>query len=269
MTAPGRPDGSSSHPLVKLARALATPHGRRKRGLMLLEGVRAAEGALAQGGKPEGAIFSAAALADGRAAALKRRLEEAGVRCVGIPDRLYAELTQVPSPQGVALVCPVPTLHLADALRLPFVVVADRLQDPGNLGALFRLAQGLGAGAVLTTAGTVEAAHPRALRAAAGAWPGLAVAEGVATAALAQAMAAVRRRVLVAAPRGGTDYREVHWDGVLALVLGSEAHGVDPALEAGAVRVTIPLAGGVESLNVTAAAAILLAEAARQRVSVH
>lgn len=260
---------AAAHPLVKLARALGTPHGRKKKGLMLLEGVRAAEGALDQGVAPVGALVASTALKDARAAALRRRLEAARVRCVEVSDAVYAAVTRVPAPQGIALLCPVPAVDLAAVARTPFLVVADRLQDPGNLGALLRLAKAFGAGAVVTTTGSVEAAHPRALRAAAGAWPGLPVAAGIPVAEVALALGRGGRRVLAAVAHGGRPAPEARFTGSIAIVLGSEAHGLDPALAAGAEPVTIPLAGGVESLNVTTAAAILLAEAARQRAAAH
>jgi TrmH family RNA methyltransferase len=257
---------SHRHPIVKLALALAASRGRRKEGLIWLEGLRACEGLAAAGPKARAALFTDRVLSDPRAAALAERIESAGTPAYRVPDSLFDRLTHLKTPQGVALLVPPPVVSLAEALRAAFVVVADRLQDPGNLGTLLRSARAFGAGAVVTTRGTVDAGHPRALRAAAGAWPGFPLCEEVPAADLRDALVENGRRVLVADPRGTTEYRAASWTGRIALVLGSEAAGADPALlPPDAERVRIPLAAGAESLNVTAAAAVLLAEAAHRR----
>lgn len=257
---------SSGHPVVKLARALGRAHGRKKHGLVLLEGLRAAEAALKTGVGVKAALFASAALASGRAEVLLRRLKEAGVAAYEMPDALYRTVSLVESPQGVALVCAPPRGDLSAALEGDLVVIADRLQDPGNLGSLLRAARGFGVDAVVTTAGTVEAANPKAVRAAAGAWPGLALVEGIPPGRLRQELAREKFRLLVSDPRAGRDYREPVWRGRVALVLGSEAHGAGAEWDGGPrERVRIPLHDSVESLNVSSAAAVLLAEAFRQR----
>lgn len=257
---------SDANPVIKLARELATPHGRKKRDLMVLEGLRAAETVAGSGARIEAALFTVRALKAARAQALAGRLADMGVRLYELPPELYAAATQVEAPQGVALLCAAPRLPLPDALLGTFVVVADRLQDPGNLGGLLRCAAAFGVEAVITTKGTAEAGNPKTLRAAAGAWPGLPVAEGVEPDRLAAELAARGFHVYVADPRGALDVRAADWRGRVALIAGSEGHGPDARLSGGgAIAVRIPMAAGSESLNVTAAAAVLLAEAARQR----
>jgi len=257
---------SDANPVVRLAVELGTPHGRKKRGLILLEGVRAAETIAGSGARIEAALFTVKALKAARARALADRLGAMGVKIYELPPELYASATRVESPQGVALLCAPPGLPLADALLGSLVLVADRLQDPGNLGSLLRSAAAFGVSAVVTTKGTAEAGNPKTLRAAAGAWPGIPLAEGADPERLVAELAARGFRVLVADPKAARDYRTADWSGRAALVVGSEAHGVDPRLLAGGAQtVRIPMAEGAESLNVTAAAAVLLAEAARAR----
>jgi len=257
---------SDANPVIRLAAELETPHGRRKRELILVEGVRAAETVAGSGTRIEAALFTAKALKAARVRALSDRLGGMGVRTYELPPELYATATRVEAPQGVALLCAPPRLPLEDALLGQLILVADRLQDPGNLGSLLRTAAAFGVGAVVTTKGTAEAGNPKALRAAAGAWPGLALAEGVDPDRLLVELAARGFRVLVADARGAQDFRAVDWRGRVALVAGSEGHGADARLAGGgAVAVRIPMAAGAESLNVTAASAVILAEAARQR----
>ncbi|MEK7474202.1 MAG: RNA methyltransferase [Candidatus Coatesbacteria bacterium] len=247
-----------------MARELGGAHGRKKRGLVLLEGLRAVEAAIAAGG--EAVLVTPKILAGPRGREVVAACTAHGVPVYEVDEALFRAVSIVEAPQGIALLAPPPRAGLAAALGGAFVLVADRIQDPGNLGALFRSARAFGVDAVVTTAGTVEAANPKAARAAAGAWPGLPVCEGVAAAPLARELGQGGRRVLVADAGGARDFREPLWRGRVALVLGNEGAGADPGFAAaGAIRVRIPLAASVESLNVTAAAAILLAEAARQR----
>jgi TrmH family RNA methyltransferase len=142
------------------------------------------------------------------------------------------------------------------------VVVACGVQDPGNLGGLLRVAAAAGAGGLVAADGSADPWNPKAVRASAGAVFHLPVARrGDVAAILAGAGPRVRR---AAVARGGLRFTEVDWRRPFLLLLGGEGGGLPAALlEAADERVTIPMAGGVESLNVLAAATLLLFEAAR------
>jgi len=255
---------SASHPAVRLARQLATPHGRRKAGLVLVEGVRAAEAAVESGARVSAVLLQEGAT--GRAAQLARLLADSRVPVHSVPAGIMGRASLVREPQGIILLCAPPSAGLETALEREFVLVADGIQDPGNLGSLARSARAFGAGSLITTRGTTEVFGPKALRATAGAWPGLAIWEGADPRRLAAELASREFRILASDPAGTREFTEALWLGRVALVLGSEAHGATDAWkDIGAVRVRIPLDTAVESLNVAAAAAVLLSEAARQR----
>jgi len=141
-------------------------------------------------------------------------------------------------------------------LRWRWLVVADGLQDPGNLGALVRTAHAAGFDAVAVLPNTTDPFHPRALRGSAGSCLALPLASATPEEILQAG------RVWVADPRGEVDYRRADYAPPVALVFGSEASGARHRWP-GARTVRVPLAAGVESLNVTAAAAVLLYEARR------
>lgn len=257
---------SADHPIVKLALALRGAHGRKKHGLVLLEGLRAAEAAAQSGVKVKAAIVTPAAISGRRAQFIVGLLQKKGTRFYEAPTRLFGRISDVESPQGLVLICSPGLQDSSEALSGDFIVIADRLQDPGNLGTILRCARAFGADAVVTTEGTVEVANPKTLRAAAGAWPGLMVAEGIAHNLLVKELADRKFVLLVSDREGETDYREIQWRDRIALAVGSEAHGISDQLRAAqAHAVRIPHLGGVESLNVGTATAILLAEAFHQR----
>jgi TrmH family RNA methyltransferase len=185
-----------------------------------------------------------------------------------VPDVLARSLDAA-TPQGAAAVVAAFDVPLEEACATAesgtSVVLAD-VGDPGNAGTLVRAAEASGARAVLFTTGSVDPTNPKCVRAAAGALFHLPVSrEGDAEAVLGALGERGIRRVATVA-RGGAPYDDVDLTGPVALVLGNEAHGLPAALD-GLVdeRVTIPMAGRTESLNVAMAGAVLCFEALRQR----
>ena len=252
--------------LEVLAKSLGTPHGRKKSGLAVLEGIRVAEGLTASGAVVNAVLVSPEALRDPRAAGLAAGFSSRGLPVYEVSAAALRGLSQVETPQGLLIICEPPRVTLETALLHPFLLIADAIQDPGNLGTILRLASAFGVGAVVTTKGTVEVSNPKTVRAAAGAWPGLPVAEGVNPESLVRLLKASGHRIVVADAHGSPGTRANLWMGHVALVAGSEGHGAGAVFATAATaRVRIPLAPGVESLNVGSAVAILLAEAARRR----
>lgn len=141
-----------------------------------------------------------------------------------------------------------------------FVVVADRISDPGNAGTILRSAEAAGADAVVLTAGSVDPTNPKVVRASAGALFHVPVIVGV-------GLAGLRDRGLISigtSSHHGPAHTETDLRRRIALVLGSEAHGLPDSAPVDE-WVTIPHAGRSESLNVAMAATVLCFEVARQR----
>lgn len=172
----------------------------------------------------------------------------------GVLERVAS--TEHPQPNLAIVRMPAAPASLADA---GFVVVADRLADPGNLGTILRSAEAAGVDAVALTPGSVDPYNPKVVRASAGALFHV----PVVTASLDDVRAA-GLRVLGTSSHQGVSYLSADWSGRVAVALGSEAHGLaDDAPVDGWVR--IDHRGRVESLNVAMAATLLVFEAARAR----
>lgn len=186
-----------------------------------------------------------------------------------LPDRLLRSLAGTESSPGVIALVKPPAWKLEHLLRgNPLLVVLDALQDPGNVGAIVRTAEAMGATGAILLKGTASAYHSKTLRASAGSLFRLPFLSGMDAEKAREALA--RRAVAVFAgvpSRPGdrsTPLSEAALTGPCAFIVGNEARGVSDALRAAAECVTIPTVG-VESLNAAAAAAILLYEAHRQR----
>ncbi|HYL06682.1 MAG TPA: RNA methyltransferase [Thermoanaerobaculia bacterium] len=264
---------------------------RSKGALALLEGPHLVAAAQAAGLPIETVLATPEFLASPAGGALA-----AGLPCppLTVEARLLDELADADSPRGLLAVAQLPRggVEALPARAGGIYLYVEGLQDPGNLGALARVAEAAGAAGMALSPGTVHPNHPRALRASAGSLlrlpvavgvePDLldrrlsmaiapaAVASGAPPAAAASGTPAAAPCWVVLVPRGGADlYDEPPRAGLgetLILALGSEGPGVSPALLARAeLRLTIPVAPPVESLNATVAAALTLFELRRRR----
>jgi len=253
---------SSRHPqVVHLRKLLSRPQLMRRDGLFVLDGAHLIEEALASPYQAT-TIFTSPRLAkQNRAPKLLGLIEERGWECREISDDLMDSLAPTDSPQGVLGLFQ-RAAELPDTTPLQGLcgLILDGLQDPGNLGALARSARALGVRRLLTTRGTVDPYHVRALRASSGAILHLEVQADLAT---SQLLAQLREKGVVPAAlvhQGGA------WPPVqppdqqgFMLVLGSEGRGIGTELaDQCALKWTIPMVPSAESLGVAAAGAIAL-----------
>jgi TrmH family RNA methyltransferase len=145
------------------------------------------------------------------------------------------------------------------------VVVLDRIEKPGNLGAVCRTATAAGAAAIIAADPQTDLFNPNAIRASLGTIFRLPLAQATAQEALAW-LCARQLPVFVARVDATQTLYEVDLAQRCAIVLGSEAHGVGPTWSDPAVPgVVLPMRGPIDSLNVANSAAVLLYEALRQR----
>jgi RNA methyltransferase, TrmH family len=238
---------STRNPRVRAAAALSRRRERVARGQHLAEGPRAVGEALAGGGVVE------VLLTPDRVGEL--RIPD-GVTVHVVSEHVLASVADATSPQGVVAVVTTPHATLEEVLVGDLTLVLDRVADPGNVGTIIRTADAAGASGVVVTAGSADPFGPKAARAAVGSSYHLPIATDVDLAAVRSRCVTHGRRLLgldAAAERSVFDLRP--GEGPIALVLGSEAHGL---LDTRALDGTlaIPIAGRAESLNVAAAAAV-------------
>lgn len=190
------------------------------------------------------------------------------VEIAAIPDQLFAQLAQTVTPQGIAALVEIQRPPIEDALSAPhaLLVIACGIQEPGNLGAILRSAEALGAGAVLALEGTVSPSNPKTVRSSGGAIFHLPVYAGLRARDLVARLKRTGIQVIAADRHGGIPASHIDLRPPSALLIGGEAAGLDAEiLQHVTQRAAIPIRQGVDSLNAAAAAAILLYEAARQR----
>jgi len=158
-------------------------------------------------------------------------------------------------------------LEALDAvLAATLVVVCVDIRDPGNLGTVLRSAEGAGAGGVVCCDGSVDLYNPKVVRASAGSLFHVPVVAGGKPVEVLERLGAAKLQRLGTVAYGGDAPEAVDLRAPVAVTLGNEANGLPAAVDACLDRrVTIPMAGRTESLNVGMAAAVLCFEVARQR----
>jgi TrmH family RNA methyltransferase len=182
-----------------------------------------------------------------------------------VSDKIFRELASTETPQGViALVRP--PVSASDQITRgddALVVILDGVQDPGNAGAIVRAAEAFGASGVVFLKGTVNPYNPKCVRGSAGSVFRVPL---VASVEADEILQHTQIAFYAAMPRAQKLLSDASLVAPCGIIIGSEGHGISPALSGKATGLRIPTSG-VESLNAAVAAGILLYEARRQRAS--
>ncbi len=252
---------SAANARLKFAKSLQKRRNRQKQQQILLEGERLIADSLSAGFPP--ALFFFTPAAEQRYAALLAQVEAAGAQLLRVETPLFAEISDTVTPQGVAAVSPMPRIAPGNA---GLALLLDGVRDPGNLGTLLRSAAAAGVDQVILLPGVTDPWSPKALRAGMGAHFRVAIRQAR---TVEQARAWLPgHSFYFADAHSARAYTDIDWTRPSALLLGGEteaARSVDQW--PGLVNVAIPMAGGIESLNVAVAGSVILFEAARQRKS--
>ncbi|MBF6556142.1 MAG: RNA methyltransferase [Acidimicrobiales bacterium] len=244
----------------------------RKRGLRSSEGSLVVEGAeLLSVAMDAGAPIEAAYVAPGgrsnpAVAGVVDRAFAAGVRVFDLAPGVIERIADTVTPQPLVAVVGFVPAGLESTRDAAMVVVLVDVRDPGNAGTMIRTADAAGVDAVICCDGTVDPTNPKTVRASAGSLFHLPVVAGGDPGSVVGTLRSWGFTTVGTAVRGGVDYAAFDWRRRVALVFGNEASGLDPvALDNLDERVSVPMAGGAESLNVSVSAAVLCFEALRQR----
>lgn len=267
-TTPHTPISSKDNSIIKNLRSLADSRHRKKEQAFLVEGVKIVEEALRDkvGVKM---VVASPSLVQHHGRGILKLAEASGVDVVWISERLMDWVSQSKTPQPVMAVVRMKQ-HTEEALlahEAGLIVIAHQLQDPGNLGTIIRTAEAVGASGVAITANTVDPYNVKAIRASMGSILRLPV---VHVEGISSFIGKCRQRGFQTAATVLTGDR-THFDADLtkptAMILGQEGAGLPQELMADVdLKIRIPMAETIDSLNVAVSAAVVLYEAMRQRL---
>jgi TrmH family RNA methyltransferase len=190
----------------------------------------------------------------------RNRLEESinvsGVNTVDVSDEVMAAISETITPQGILAICSIPQRSISQ-LQLSGnskIIYLSEIQDPGNAGTIIRSADAMGMAAIVTSPGSVDLFSPKVVRSTAGSLWHIPVFESV---SLAEMIAAFpQTQMFTLGSKGSTPLPELKVDSDCIAIFGNEARGI--ATPQNLAQVSIPMPGNAESLNLSAAASIVM-----------
>ncbi len=259
---------SARNPLIKALLRLKDRRGRESAERFLVEGIREATRALDAQVQVEHLLLCPQLLRPADSASLERRVRAAGGEIVTTSLEAFQRLSFRAGPDGVMAVAVAPARGCEDVV-LPagaLILVVDGLEKPGNIGALLRTADAVGVDAVFLTGEGTDLYNPNVIRASMGSVFTLPIVRAQGDQVRAK-LAEEGVRIVATSPAAVTSHWDADYTGSIAVVLGAEHAGLEPAwLEGAHAPVRIPMRAQVaDSLNVSVAGAVILYEALRQR----
>ena len=258
---------SRQNPIVARYRAVAQGEVD---GLLLLDGVHLVNDAIAAGVAIEHAAVDVNASGRDELVRVLESLRARGVDTVTATAPVMGALSPVRSSSAIVAIARQPSRTVAELFvgPAPLVVVACDVQDPGNIGAIVRVAEAGGASGVIATGITADPFGWKALRGSMGSALRLPVHRVPDIATVVADARQHRCRIVATVPRGGASLFEVDLRQPTAVLIGGEGPGLPAALvDTADARVTIPMQPPVVSLNAAVTAALVVYEARRQRAT--
>ncbi|MGA3352945.1 MAG: RNA methyltransferase [Acidimicrobiales bacterium] len=267
--------GPRDQRVQRLRRLLRRSSVRDAEHAFVAEGVKLVEAALDAGAPVEALFLAEGWVSSAPATAVVERAGARGVAIFELGPGIMERVADTVSPQSVCAVVEAVDHGLDELLSgsrpardRDLILVCVDVRDPGNLGAVLRIAGATAVSAVVCCAGTVDPFNPKVVRASAGAVFRMPLVVGAAPAEVLEVLGKSGYRRWATVAHGGTDYCVAELDGPTALVLGNEGAGLPPEVVSRLDgSLTIPMEPGTESLNVAMAVAVLCFDLVRRRRS--
>jgi TrmH family RNA methyltransferase len=261
---------SPANPKIKYVVKLRSCSTREEAGEMIVEGFRECRRALDNGYRPK-AIFHCPELylKNENEAQLVADAERAGADVFTCSKTAFVKMAYKERPDGLLMIGPHIAKRLIDLKLQPnsLVIVTESIEKPGNLGTILRSADAAKVAAVIVCDRTTDIHNPNVVRASTGTMFSVPIVEASSDEALAW-LKENGFKILAATPHAEKLHFDVDLTGNVAIALGAEQYGLTAKWMDGAeLRVRIPMLGLADSLNVSAAATILVYEAVRQRIA--
>lgn len=258
---------SVQNPRIKAVLRLSKRSERDEKGLLLVEGYRELKRALDNEWHPIELYYCPALFLGHNEPELIARCAAAGAQLIECSEAVLRKISYRDRPEGLVAVGPQIQRKLSDLQfrGIPFLVVAESIEKPGNLGTILRSADGAGVDGVLVCDRCTDISNPNVVRSSIGTLFALPVIEVPSD----EALTWLRERhitIVAASPHASQLYTEMDFTVPVAIVVGSEQYGLSTRwMQEADATVRIPMLGQADSLNVASATTLLLYEVVRQR----
>lgn len=251
---------AANEQVKKICKLVKSSGERRKLGLYVVEGIRMVKEIPAEDIQ---AIYVASG-SEEKFASVFTKLKN--VEPIVVADRVFEKMSDTNTPQGILALVRMKTYTIKDILgKTPFVLIAEKLQDPGNLGTMIRTAEGSGATGVMLSSDCVDLYNPKVIRSTMGSL--FRVPVYVSNNLLEDIDTLKKQNITIyGAHLSGKEFYDKNYSKGCGFLIGNEGNGLSDAVSAKADDlIKIPMMGGVESLNAAISTAVISYEVLRQR----
>lgn len=260
---------SSSNPTIKMIKSLYKRKERWNKKLFIVEGIKIVEECIDYDYPIEYIVYSDQLL---KVIGGKELLDKVNSlsNLIKVPDRLFNEISDVETPQGILAVVPFRTSKIEDidVDNKPFLLLLDRVQDPGNLGSIIRTADAFGIDGIIVTEGCVDVYNPKVVRATMGSILRVPIYHHKSSQDIIMQLKKKGATVYSTSLEGKEFIQNMDFKQFSLLIIGNESKGVSISLEGLADNlIKIPMVGKAESLNAAVASSIIMYECLRQRLN--
>lgn len=259
---------SSSNPIIKEIKTLHRKRERWTKRLFIAEGIKMVEEIVDKGYEAKYLIYTESLFDIKGGKELYEKIKHLK-NLIIIPEKLFAEITDVETPQGIMAILPFREISLNDILvkENPFIILLDRVQDPGNLGTIIRTADAFGVNGIIVSEGSVDVYNPKVVRATMGSLFRMSICHTDDSISTIKELKNRGINIYSTSLQGNRFIHEVDFRLPSLLIIGNESRGVsNELLDMADMLVKIPMVGGAESLNAAVASSIIMYEALRQRL---
>ena len=261
---------SVHNPLVKQVLYLRDRHARDKTKQFLIEGYREILRAIDAEWKIDQLLICPDLFLGSNESSLIQRIAARGTQVVTVSEKIFQKISYRDRPDGLLAIAPQRIMHLEDLhkrdpSKLPFYVVAEAIEKPGNLGTILRSSDAVGVSGLIVCDRCTDVYNPNVVRASVGTLFTIPVVEAKGEETLKwlkeQGIA-----ILAATPAAQEEFTQVNLARPLAIAVGTEQLGLSERwMKQADLQVRIPMHGVADSLNVAMATTLLLYEVLRQR----
>ncbi len=259
---------SPSNPIIKEIKSLYRKKGRWTKHLFLAEGIKVVEECIDNNCPIAHIVYSDELFNMGGGQALFDKIKSYD-RLVRIPHKLYREISDMESPQGVLAVIgfEVSTIEDLDIQNSPFFLLLDEVQDPGNMGTIIRTADAFGIDGIIVTEGCVDIYNPKVVRSTMGSILRTPIFHEPERMGVIEKLKREGVKIYSTSLEGSQYIQDTNFKESCVLIIGNESKGVSKSLYSLADNlIKIPMLGKAESLNAAVASSIIMYEAMRQRI---
>ena len=259
---------SSSNTIIKEIKSLHRKKDRWAKNSFFVEGIRGVEDCIKSGIRVEYLVYSDMLLSTNGGQQLLEEISYKDYKIYYISDKLFKEVSDTEKPQGILAVVKLHLKNIKEALleKNNFLVLLDRIQDPGNLGTIIRTADAFGANGVIVTEGCVDVFNPKTIRSTMGSIFHVPIIYYGCIKEAIRDLKAYNIKIITTSLAAKKYSYEIDFNTSFSLVIGNEASGVsEEVIEASDSLIKIPMTGQAESLNAAIASSVIMYEALRQK----